>query len=189
MSSSHSQVRPFPAPQPVPARGEASPEDVIEDAITREHADWAHRRPNVVRLAAEATAPLYRTLHGRVSELADLRSAPYLRGALRGERALTIVDMSLLALDAPEALLGTLEVLANAAGARISRDPQRRAPVHTALAKAIKEVGEATAAVAEALADGRIDQDEAARCSRELGEAVQSLEDLGLSTREATDAR
>ncbi len=101
-----------------PAR--ASPTtDAIFDALALRHGEWDARRPDVLPLAAAALAELHAALSGRVARLEQLRPAKYLREALRGERALAVEDLALLALDEPEALLAGLAVLARAARARI----------------------------------------------------------------------
>ena len=129
----------------------------IRDALALRHQAWDPRRPAVLDLAAEALAPMHARLVGRVAKLEALRPAKYVREALRGERALAVEDLALLALDEPEALAAGLDVLARAAGYRLEPlSTGGRATVLQSVAELAREAGELQAEVCGAVAGGQV---------------------------------
>lgn len=135
----------------------------IRDALALRHPEWDPRRPTVLDLAAEALAPMHARLVGRVAKLEALRPAKYVREALRGERALAVEDLALLALDEPDALVAGLEVLAAAAGYRLEPLEEGRATVGQSAGDFAMASASVQNEVTRAIEDGEIDPDERQR--------------------------
>jgi len=174
-----STARPYVAPQADDRQGshpeELSPADCIRAHLGRRHRKWDLTRPGVLALAADALAAAHACLVGRVARIEQLRRAKYLREALRGEKALAVEDLALLALDEPEGLAALLDVLGRAAGYRLVPEGQSAPPLRQAIADALRETGDAFATIEEALADNRIDRKEAQGVARECDEAMERL--------------
>ena len=135
----------------------------IRDALALRHPEWDPRRPTVLDLAAEALAPMHARLVGRVAKLEALRPAKYIREALRGERALAVEDLALLALDEPEALAAGLEVLARAAGYRVEPLEDGRGTVGQCAGDFALASAAVQSEACRAIEDGEIDALEHAR--------------------------
>ena len=107
------------APGQGPQEDQVTPQDRLRDALAVRCTELEMTRPEVLDLTAEVLAELHSHLAGRASALAGNRPPKYFRETLRGEHALTLEDLTRLAIDAPTALGPALDLLARAAGHRI----------------------------------------------------------------------
>lgn len=153
--------------------------DRILDALHHSSARYALDRPDVLQVVAGVLAELWTRLSGRATDLRGERSGQYRREQLRGLHPLTLLDLTQLALDVPEAVVPALQVLARAMGYTLAP----LSPAATDVLEAAAEMAEAAGAVqAEAAramrGDGRVDARELADLEERLRSAQAGLERL-----------
>jgi hypothetical protein len=139
--------------------------------------------PEALDIAAAMVAALHDALHGQATELRGARSAGYRRQQLRGEHGVTLEDVSQLALDAPDAVVASVQVLARALGFSLQPVAARAVPVGEGIAGTAESSGRLVAMTQRASSDGAIDPEEQAQIEAEILQHEQRLEELRASVR------
>ena len=149
--------------------------DTLALRVTRLE-EWC---PEALDLAALAYTRLRHTLHGEASTCSGQHAPTYWRAALRGEHAISIEDLSRLALEHREAFLASVLPLVEACGCAIH--PVEGHPTRGLVLEAV-DVSTAAAGLvreaAEAEADGNISVLEAERIQACAAQVEQEVADV-----------
>ena len=138
------------APLPLSAAAEAIRENLAERCQQLTELD-----PRAINLAAAALAELHEGCRGRQTELRGTSSPEHCRRTLLGRDALSVERQAYLALHAPEAVQGFLQVMARAVGMTLQpAEPDDSASVSAELARLVRAAGEMASGIVQRLEDG-----------------------------------
>jgi hypothetical protein len=160
--------------------------DLVRQAVAERSQELDELCPAAVDIEAEVVAALHGKLHGTgdATALRGNRGPGYFRQQLRGEHPVTVGDLARLALDAPDAVVAALSILARHLGYDLAALDPTELTLGAAAAGVARSAGDLQAEVIEATADGVVDEGERAR----LRSLVDSTQERVAELQAALDA-